>query len=228
MIGEKIKKDRLLQNMSLRDLAKKSGVSKTTLSDIENNKTNPTMATLEKIADALEINIEFWFRSESIPELKLRGWDKKNVSEVKEDLSVYETIAKDMSNIINVPIVGSVRAGQPILAIENIEGHIPTLKEFLCSDNSYFYLRVKGDSMNLEFQDGSLLLIEKTPCIENGEIGVVLIDGMEATVKKVIQNKNMMTLIPMSSNPKYVPHMYDIIKDEIQIIGRVKQAIKIY
>jgi repressor LexA len=82
--------------------------------------------------------------------------------------------------------------------------------------------------MNLEFKEGSVLVIEKTNFIENGEIGVVLIDGLDATVKKIVKNDNMITLIPMSNNPDYTPTMYDIIKDEIQIIGKVKHAIKSY
>ena len=141
---------------------------------------------------------------------------------------VGEEFKIDVSNLINIPIVGSVRAGEPILAQDNIEGYQPTLKDSLCSDKEYFYLRVQGDSMNLEFTEGSLLLIEKTPWVENGTIAVVLIDGMEATVKKVIQNENMITLIPMSNNPEHVPHMYDVVKDKISIVGKVKQAIKTY
>ncbi len=64
------------------------------------------------------------------------------------------------------------------------------LKNSISTNKEYFFLRVQADSMNLEFKEGTMLLIEKTPCIENGEIGLVLIDGMDATVKKVIQNGN--------------------------------------
>lgn len=134
----------------------------------------------------------------------------------------------DINDFVNIPIVGSVRAGRPILAQDNIEGYNLVPKRDLCSDKEYFYLRVQGDSMNLEFNEGTMLLIEKTPWVENGTIAVVLIDGSEATVKKVIQNENMITLIPMSTNPEHVPHMYDIVKDQIQIVGRVKQATKVY
>lgn len=136
--------------------------------------------------------------------------------------------AVDINDFVNIPIVGSVRAGKPILAQDNIEGYNLVPRRDLCTGKDYFYLRVQGDSMNLEFNDGTLLLIEKTPWVENGTIAVVLIDGLEATVKKVIQNENMITLIPMSSNPEHLPHMYDVVKDQIQIVGRVKQATKVY
>lgn len=143
-------------------------------------------------------------------------------------LSSVDFTPVNINDFINIPIVGSVRAGKPILAQENIEGYNLVPRKDLCSGKDYFYLKVQGDSMNLEFNEGSLLLIEKTPWVENGTIAVVLIDGLEATVKKVIQNGNMITLIPMSTNPKHLPHMYDVVKDQIQIVGRVKQATKIY
>ena len=171
---------------------------------------------MRKLADAFGCHISYFFDS------------KYDTKILKEESSTYDVINLNKSNIINIPIVGSVRAGEPILATENITGYHPTLKNHTCRDKNYFYLRVQGDSMNQEFNDGDLLLIEQTPDVENGSIAVVLIDGMEATVKKVVKNENMITLIPMSTNPKYVPHMYDVIKDEIKIIGRVKEAIKIY
>jgi repressor LexA len=133
-----------------------------------------------------------------------------------------------INDFINVPIVGSVRAGQPMLAQDNIEGYNLVPRKDLYSDKEYFYLRVQGDSMNQEFNEGTLLLIEKSPWVENGTIAVVLIDGLEATVKKVIQNGDMITLIPMSNNSEHLPQMYDVVKDQIRIVGRVKQATKVY
>lgn len=217
-IGDIIKKYRNKNNLTQKELAAKANMSRSYLADIENNRYNPSLDILESIATALGTN----------PSTLLAGkWDSEYPN-LKQELEVYDSINKDMSNVINIPIVGVVRAGQPILVTENITGYLPTLKEFLDSDKNYFYLRVKGDSMDQEFKEGSLLLIEKTPCIENGKIGVVLINGLEATVKKVVKNNNMITLIPMSNNPEYVPKMYDIQKDQVQVIGLVKQAIKIY
>ena len=223
MLGDKIQKIRTQNKISLNKLSKITGISLGYLSDLENNKAvNPSVEKLDLIAKALNVSIDSFFKND------IEKWDATITNQVKEEVAIYDSINKNKSNVINLPIVGSVRAGEPILATDNIEGYLPTLKSFLNSDMDYFYLRVQGDSMNQEFDNGSLLLIEKTSYVDNGSIGVVLIDGMEATVKKVIQNNNMITLIPMSNNPIYVPQMYDIIKDEIQIVGRVKQAIKTY
>jgi len=223
MLGDKIREARTKNHMSLNKLSKITQISLGYLSDLENNKsTNPGVEKLNLIATALNVSTDFFFKDD------IEKWDATISDQVKEEVAVYDSINKNKSNIINLPIVGSVRAGKPVLAIDNIEGYLPTLKSFLSSDKNYFYLRVQGDSMNQEFDDGSLLLIEKTSYIENGEIGVILIDGMEATVKKIIQNQNMITLIPMSNNSNHVPQMFDIIKDQIHIVGKVKQAIKIY
>lgn len=131
-------------------------------------------------------------------------------------------------NIENLPIVGTIRAGEPILATENIEGYFPTDKQFLRPGEKYFYLRVKGDSMDKEFQEGSLLLVQKQNYIENGQIGVVLIDNEEATVKRVYLNEKIMTLFPNSNNPMHQPRIINLEKEDVRIIGRVILAIKKY
>lgn len=209
-IKDIIRKRREELGLTYEELGEKVGVGKSTVRKWETGIIeNIKRSNIAALAKALEIS----------PAL-LMGWEK----ETKINNALY--VSDD--DFIKIPIVGTVRAGVPLLANENIEGYHITLKTDLCSDKDYFYLRVQGDSMNLEFKDGSLLLIEKAPCVENGAIAVILIDGLEATVKKVIQNDNMITLIPMSSNSEHIPHMYDVIKDEIRIVGRVKQAIKLY
>lgn len=204
-------------------LCKEADLAQSTLSDILNDKNkNPRMDTIQKIADALNVNVfEFFDEGSPITNKDLDNLNSKlDVQQLAKDAILYD--------VVNIPILGTVRAGEPILAQENITGYNPVLKSILCTEKNYFYLRVQGDSMNQEFNEGDLLLIEQTDYIENGDIAVVLIDGQDATVKKVIKNENMVTLIPMSNNPKYVPHMYDVVKDEIKIIGKVIQATKIY
>jgi repressor LexA len=220
LIGEFIKKARKEKGVTQLELYKMTGLSQGYIADIENGRIkNPTDKTLDKIGSVLG------FTKADILKLQLSTIGDKT-SDSNVDIS--EMINFNTNDVIQIPIVGTVRAGQPILAVDNIQGYFPVSKNIVKADREYFYLIVKGDSMNLEFYEGSLLLIEKTSYIENGEIGVILIDGLEATVKKVVKNDDMITLIPLSSNPEYTPIMYDIIKDEIQIIGKVKMAIKTY
>jgi repressor LexA len=159
----------------------------------------------------------------------LTSYTHKSLSQESEEYLFTPTESPSLkSNFINIPILGVVRAGTPILANENIEGYIPLPASMIGKNKEYFALRVKGDSMNLEFKEGSIIVVEKTSIIDNGEIGVVLVNDYEATVKKVVKNKNMITLIPMSSNSIYTPTMYDMVSDEIKIVGKVKHAIKSY
>lgn len=224
MLGDNIREIRNENKISLNNLSRMTGISLGYLSDLENNKAkNPSVEKLTLIASILNVSVDLFFKND------IEKWDNLiDIENIKKSATIYDAINIDKSNIINIPIVGTVRAGLPILAEDNVEGYHPTLKSNLCNDKDYFYLKVQGDSMNQEFNDGSLLLIEKTPWVENGSIAVVLIDALDATVKRVIQNENMITLIPMSTNPTHVPHMYDIKKDKIEIVGRVKEATKIY
>nr|DAH65624.1 MAG TPA: Repressor protein CI [Caudoviricetes sp.] len=216
-------------NMTVEELAEKANIPVNYINNLKNYSqfNEDDYNSMDKIAIAL--NLQPSVLKLALAKQEAPVYDNKITSIPSADFEpVGEPFKLDISDYLDIPIVGSVRAGTPILAQDNIEGYQLTSKSNLCSDKEYFYLRVQGDSMNMEFTEGSLLLIEKASWVENGSIAVVLIDGMEATVKKVIQNENMITLIPMSTNPEYVPHMYDVVKDKISIVGRVKQAIKTY
>jgi repressor LexA len=140
----------------------------------------------------------------------------------------YVKVAYAMNDFLSIPIVGAVKADLPILAAENVEGYIPLPLSIVGNHMYYFALKIKGDSMNLELKEGDMIVVEKTGIIDNGEIGVVLINDNEITVNKVVHNQNMITLIPMSSNPIHTPTMYDMEKDKVKILGKVKHAIKSY
>lgn len=213
-MGERIKELRLSKDMTMEELGKLVGVQKAAVQKWENGSTkNLKRSTIAKLSQIFNVTPSY-----------IMGMDNT----INWEYSRSDLFKMHLSDVVMLPVIGVVRAGEPILATENIEGHFPVLRSRISTDKKYFFLKVKGDSMNLEFNEGNLLLIEKTPCIENGEIGVVLVNGHEATVKKVVKSDNMITLIPMSSNPIHTPRMIDLTKQEVQIIGRVKMAIKQY
>ena len=118
-----------------------------------------------------------------------------------------------------VPILGKVTAGLPILAVEDIEGYIPYPDK---SGKELFALHVDGLSMiNAGILDGDYVIAEKTPVAENGEIVVGMI-GDEATVKRFYKEKGTFRLQP--ENPDFEP----IISDEITILGKVIAVIRYY
>jgi len=210
-IGKYLEDLRLARNLSQRGLAMKMGVSHSSISKVESGERKPKLEMLEKFAQALNADL-----AELIA--ILQGDEKADSYDVEKD-----KIKLDMAT--RIPIVGTVRAGIPILAIENIEGYLTLDISRLGSDKVYYGLRIKGDSMDKRFINGAVIVVEKTEYVENGQIAVVGINGNEATVKKVMFAEGNIALIPESNNPAHITHVYNIKKDDIHIFGRVVQSI---
>ncbi|HHU49029.1 MAG TPA: transcriptional repressor LexA [Clostridiales bacterium] len=125
--------------------------------------------------------------------------------------------------LVNVPIVGRVTAGQPILAVENIEDTFPIPAQYLHNtQNDVFMLSVKGDSMiEAGILDGDLVIIEKKPTAQNGDMVVALI-GDEATVKTFYKEVDHIRLQPENSA------MEPIIVKDVTILGKVIGVIRMF
>ncbi|MCI6436712.1 transcriptional repressor LexA [Fibrobacter sp.] len=112
-------------------------------------------------------------------------------------------VAEAPSNTIEIPIVGRVAAGTPILAVQNLEGTVTIDRDFLACRSDVFALRVKGDSMiNAGIFDGDLIFARQQKTAERGEIIVAQIDN-EATVKYYHPLADHVELRP--ANPRYRP-----------------------
>lgn len=116
--------------------------------------------------------------------------------------------------IVNVPLVGSVAAGQPLLAVENIDSYFPLPAEYM-PNSEVFMLNVKGESMiNVGIFDGDQILVQKQSTAKNGEIIVALVDD-SATVKTFYKEANHIRLQPENDS------MDPIIVSDCQILGKV-------
>ena len=134
----------------------------------------------------------------------------------------YPAEVGDQVRVVMVPIVGRVAAGIPITAIENLDGYIGYLPRSNRRDLELFALRVKGESMiDAGIYDGDIIIVEKTPVADNGQIVVAMIDG-EATVKRFYQEKGHFRLQPEN------PAMEPIIVPEVTILGRVVSSMRYY
>lgn len=121
----------------------------------------------------------------------------------------------------SVPVIGTVTAGIPITAVENIDGYI-TYTGFRGDPNNLFALHVRGDSMiNAGILNGDIVVVNRTPVAENGQIVVAMIDD-EATVKRFYKENNHFRLQP--ENDDYEP----IITDNVVILGKVIASIREY
>jgi repressor LexA len=129
-------------------------------------------------------------------------------------------IDKNISEKYNIPLVGTVTCGKPILAIENIEAYIPY--PIKGDPNEDFFLRAVGDSMDLAgIKDGAFVLVKKQQAADSGDKVVVLMDD-EATIKVYKEDKDKIVLEPKSSNPMHKP-IY--IFEDVQIQGKVIEVI---
>ena len=137
-------------------------------------------------------------------------------------ISVGELLSgESKTGAIKVPVCGSVAAGIPIDAIENIEDY-EEVDASLANGSTLIGLKIKGSSMEPRFANGDTVIIRCQSDIENGEIAVVLVGGGEATVKKVLKYSDGIRLMP--TNPAFEPiyfSNYDIENLPVTIIGKV-------
>ena len=124
--------------------------------------------------------------------------------------------------VVNVPIVGTVAAGQPVLAVENIEGYFPIPAEFMPNEQS-FMLKVKGESMvNAGIFDGDQVLVKQQSTASDGDIVVALVDE-GATVKTFYKEKGYYRLQPENDSMDPI-----IIRGDLQILGKVFGVFRLY
>lgn len=202
------KLDKLLKekDISKPQLSKISSIPYSTIMsfyDSEKGTDNIKLSTLKKLSKALNVSLDY-LTDDTISEEQFTS----------NAIPIPDTPVK-------VPIIGKISAGLPILAIENIEGYEFAPSSYIKEGFEYFYLRVSGDSMNLKFRNGDLVLVQKQDELENNEIGVILVDGFDATVKKFRCENGLVVLEPMSTNPEHQVQIYNPKDTAIKIIGKV-------
>lgn len=122
--------------------------------------------------------------------------------------------------MLNVPLVGRVTAGLPILATENVDDYFPIPLDFV-GPGEFFMLDVRGDSMiGAGILDGDRVIVRKQDTAQDGEIVVALVGDEEATVKRLYREKDHVRLQPEN------PHMDPIIAVDVRILGRVVGLVR--
>lgn len=157
------------------DLVRMTGIDKSSISLYFSGKVTPKGDKLYKLAVALDVTPE-WLSGFNVPKNKSEKHAKK------------------------IPVLGRVAAGYPIEAVENIIDY-EEISEEVARSGEYFALQVKGDSMLPRFTDGDIVIVRKQEDIDSGDIAIMLVNGHEATIKKVQKFEDGINLIP--SNPAY-------------------------
>lgn len=217
-----IKERRIELGLTMADVAKAVGVSEATVSrwesgDIKNMK----RSRIASLSDVLKISpIVLMGMSEDDFETKLSKFTKQyqELQKISNPLTPLERVKKS----IQIPLLGTIAAGAPLLAEENIEDYF----HMDIKVKADFALRIKGDSMiNAGILEGDIVFIRKQECLENGEIGAVQIEEMEteATLKRIYMDSNSITL--QSENPKYPPKVFT--DGNIKILGKLVAVLNI-
>lgn len=194
MFNERLKTLRIQRKMTQSELAKKIYISQPAYSKYEVGTASPNPETLSKIADALDVSVDYLLGSDSQPA---------------------------RPGYIRIPVLGRVAAGIPIDAIEEVIDWEDISAE-AAGDGEYFGLQIKGHSMEPKISDGDVVIVRRQPDVDSGDIAVALVNGDDATVKRIKKSPQGVTLIP--SNPAYEPMYYsneEIESLPVQILGRV-------
>jgi len=184
---------------------------------IKNNGESPT---LEEIAK------RFDFGSLTSVQRAIVSLEEKNrITRDKFQKRNISLVVEEDNRTYPVPIVGVVACGAPILAVENIEGYLPTDAQLLRGKpEDYFYLKASGDSMDkANINDGDLVLIRQQTSPAPGERVVALIDD-HATIKKLQFGDGYIALIPESTNPDHKPI---VLRKDFSIQGVVVKSFQL-
>ncbi len=177
-----------------------------------------------------EIKDDLKFSSLNSIVFLLRGLEAKGyIKRIKGAERGIILVESNNNDIVNVPLVGSVACGLPLLAEENVEGYISVETKLLKGNyGDYFFLRAVGDSMNdadvngKTIENGDFILIKSQNTANQNEKIVALIDD-EATIKILKKDKDFVALVPQSKNPENKPI---ILHSDFTIQGVVKAVYK--
>ena len=149
------------------------------------------------------------------------------ILKISPDILLGDAVAEDAvakentsTSTVRIPVIGTVAAGIPITAQEDITGWEEVPAEWVKND-TVFALKLKGDSMEPRMAEGDIVIVKQQCDVENGEIAIVMVDG-EATCKKLVKHPDGLVLI--SNNAKYAPMFFtskDIEEKNVVVLGRV-------
>ena len=195
-IGERIKEARKSAGLTQLELAKKTELSRSYIGDIEKDRYNPSVSTLQLIAAATNTPLE--------------------------DLLPSTKTVSPAGRGVRIPVLGRVVAGIPIEAVEEILDYEEITPE-LAATGEFFALKIRGHSMEPRMMEGDVVIVRRQDDVESGDIAIVLVNGNEATVKRVKKQEDGITLIATNTSV-YEPHYYsnkEIEELPVRILGRV-------
>lgn len=205
-----------IRNMKATELSAKTGIAKSSLSEYINGKYEAKQDGVYLLSRALNVS-EAWLMGLDVP--MERSSDK-----ISEQLRNIGAMYISNTNLVKIPILGTVKAGYDYMAQENWTGYVDVEKDIIKDGYEYFGLTVTGDSMSPFLIENDIVIIKKQDDFENGDIVVAIVNGDEATIKKGKKSEAGILLQPLNSNYEPLIFTYDEMKTiPVTIVGIVKQ-----
>lgn len=194
--SNRLKLLRANKGLSQADFAKQIKLSKSSVNMYERGEREPGLETLERIADYFNVDMDYLLGKSDV--INKSSWSDSNTFPFP-DYDAADCNIFPIPSMEQIPLIGAIACGAPILAQEHIEDYV-NMPAFIRAD---FALLCQGDSMiNARIFDGDIVYIHRQDTVENGDIAAVLIDG-EATLKRVRLFEDHISLEP--ENPQYRP-----------------------
>lgn len=174
--------------------------------------------TQKKVAQQLGIEQQSYARLENT---NISSISIKRINELANIFQVPIEAILDNPNKLLIPVLGTIPAGIPIEAIEEILDY-EEIPKSMALNGDYFGLKVKGDSMSPRIQDGDVVIVRKQEDCDTGDVCVVMVNGYDATLKQIKKDYNGIMLVPF--NQEYKSTFYsnkEIQETPIRIIGKV-------
>lgn len=202
-------------NMKAIELSNKTGINKSLISNYLNGNFKAKQDKLTEMAEVLNVS-ETWLMGYDVS--MDREWLKD--SEIDNATLINNFYIEDDSKNIKIPILGKIPAGVPLEAIEDIDGYVEVSKSIVKDPYNLFALRISGDSMNPEYKTNDIVIVKKQFEFNSGDDCVVMVNGDDATFKRVIKQEDSIILKPLNNN--YEPTFFskkDILDRPVKIIG---------
>lgn len=202
--ADRLRELRIRKNMTQGELSKATGLTQSAIAMYETGKREPKIEVMELLADYFNVDMNY-------------------ITGKTDKTTMLSASAIDAIDVIKIPLLGRVVAGDPQEAIQEADEfiYIPSMNHRRSDD--YFALRVNGESMEPNLMDGDIAIVHIQPDVDSGQIAVVLIDNQDSTVKRVFITPDGITLV--ADNPAvFKPTFYSneaCTTRPVKVIGRV-------
>ena len=204
--------------------------SQVAISQFENDKRTPETSALIDFADFFGVSVDYLLGVSPNPhQVKITDGlyaDKDMEDETVQAWAEVQSEKEPEPQYIPIPILGRVAAGHPIPAIENWDGEVEYIRKERVHNERWFALRIYGDSMYPDIQDGDVVIVRPQEDVEPGQIAIVLINGEDATCKQVFKRDDGLEIVGFN-RAVFAPRKFtadEIATLPVRIIGRVMQT----